>query len=377
VRVTKLQGAAEHMRRLGFTYLVCTDGENVRFTFDLAEVRSQLQTKPVSNDDVIQMVSLGIGDDVIIEKIRSATTTNFDTSIDGLKVLKAAKVSDAVPKAMISPHGELQRSGVVDQPVVKENTKASDQVHSSTTASCPEGTTRVIKAFGSSCEPTVTTPETHESKNESSQAVSGPSAAYRVGKLVLITGRHVYDWKGHYTFANGSVDVLVRTTPRGAVQPERQLAYSGFMDGIDLVTFASPDDIKPALGESVSIAESNSFLVADVLNGKTPFDVRKGRYFLSRLMRECWERWIGGSTLGEYALSNRANCYFFKKGDLPNVDVSFTNLEGKKTYRSVVGSRVVVLMSYCFDRPRLAVCAPASPLRPSPPTAMRSCGDRP
>jgi heat shock protein HslJ len=51
------------------------------------------------------MVSLGIGDDVIIEKILSAATTNFDTSVDGLKTLKASKVSDAVLKAMINPRG--------------------------------------------------------------------------------------------------------------------------------------------------------------------------------------------------------------------------------------------------------------------------------
>jgi hypothetical protein len=42
---------------------------------------------------------------VIIEEIRSATTTNFDTSIDGLKALKAARVSDAVLKVMINPRG--------------------------------------------------------------------------------------------------------------------------------------------------------------------------------------------------------------------------------------------------------------------------------
>jgi hypothetical protein len=71
----------------------------------LTAATSQVQSKPLSNDDVIQMVSLGLGDDVIIEKIRSATATNFDTSIDALKVLKAAKVSDAVLKAMIKPLG--------------------------------------------------------------------------------------------------------------------------------------------------------------------------------------------------------------------------------------------------------------------------------
>jgi S1-C subfamily serine protease len=66
---------------------------------------SQVQQKSLSNEDVIAMVSLGLSDDVVIEKIRSAAATNFDTGLDGLKVLKAAKVSDAVLKAMISPRG--------------------------------------------------------------------------------------------------------------------------------------------------------------------------------------------------------------------------------------------------------------------------------
>jgi len=64
---------------------------------------SQVQQKPLSNDDVIGMVSLGLSDDVIIEKIRSAPTTTFDTTVDGLRALKGAKVSDAVMRAMINP----------------------------------------------------------------------------------------------------------------------------------------------------------------------------------------------------------------------------------------------------------------------------------
>jgi S1-C subfamily serine protease len=69
-----------------------------------ATARTQDQGKPLSNSDVIQMVSLGISDDVIVEKIHSVASTNFDTSVDALTALKAAKVSDAVLKAMISPH---------------------------------------------------------------------------------------------------------------------------------------------------------------------------------------------------------------------------------------------------------------------------------
>jgi hypothetical protein len=50
VLVSKLQ-------ELGFEYFVCTDDGNAKFTFDLAKVSSQVQTKPLSNDEVVQIVS--------------------------------------------------------------------------------------------------------------------------------------------------------------------------------------------------------------------------------------------------------------------------------------------------------------------------------
>jgi hypothetical protein len=67
---------------------------------------SQQLGKRITNKDVIDMAGLGLSDDVIISKIRSAAaggTLQFDTSVDGLKELKAAKVSDEVIKAMINP----------------------------------------------------------------------------------------------------------------------------------------------------------------------------------------------------------------------------------------------------------------------------------
>ena len=65
---------------------------------------AQELTKRLSNKDIVDMASLGLGDDVIVEKIRtSADTAQFDTSVDALKALKASKVSDAVIRAMINP----------------------------------------------------------------------------------------------------------------------------------------------------------------------------------------------------------------------------------------------------------------------------------
>ncbi len=64
----------------------------------------QTLSKKMTNQDVIDMVSLGLSDDVVIDKIHSGGDTDFNTSVDGLKALKAAKVSDAVIRAMINPH---------------------------------------------------------------------------------------------------------------------------------------------------------------------------------------------------------------------------------------------------------------------------------
>jgi hypothetical protein len=67
---------------------------------------SQQLSKRITNKDVIDMTALGLSDDIIIAKIRGASaggTLQFDTSVDGLKELKLAKVSDEVIKVMINP----------------------------------------------------------------------------------------------------------------------------------------------------------------------------------------------------------------------------------------------------------------------------------
>jgi hypothetical protein len=64
--------------------------------------------KRLTNQDVISMTQLGLSEDVIIAKIRAASAVgvdaiSFDTSVDGLKALKAANVTDGVIKVMINP----------------------------------------------------------------------------------------------------------------------------------------------------------------------------------------------------------------------------------------------------------------------------------
>jgi len=74
----------------------------------LARTQDTANHKRFSNQDVIEMVKLGLSDDVIIAKIRTASSAgadsfSIDTSVEALKTLKESNVSDAVIKAMINP----------------------------------------------------------------------------------------------------------------------------------------------------------------------------------------------------------------------------------------------------------------------------------
>ncbi len=59
----------------------------------------------LTNAAIIELSQLGLGETVIIEKIRQSEC-NFDTSISGLKQLKAAKVSDTLIAFMMNPNAK-------------------------------------------------------------------------------------------------------------------------------------------------------------------------------------------------------------------------------------------------------------------------------
>ncbi len=70
----------------------------------------------LTNASVIELAQLGLGEGIIIEKIRQSEC-NFDTSISGLKQLKAAKVSDAVIAVIINPSAKVVQPTPATQPV--------------------------------------------------------------------------------------------------------------------------------------------------------------------------------------------------------------------------------------------------------------------
>ncbi|MBS1840319.1 MAG: hypothetical protein JSS69_04790 [Acidobacteria bacterium] len=69
----------------------------------LAASAQEAQKAAMTNKDVLDLVALGLGDDVVIEKIRTSPQTSFDTDLESLKALKGGHVSDAVIRVMINP----------------------------------------------------------------------------------------------------------------------------------------------------------------------------------------------------------------------------------------------------------------------------------
>src|SRR3989442_728333 len=55
---------------------------------------------PMTNGDVIRMVSAKLGDAIVVSAIENAPLKTFDLGVDGLIALKQAGVSDAVIAAM-------------------------------------------------------------------------------------------------------------------------------------------------------------------------------------------------------------------------------------------------------------------------------------
>ena len=91
-------------RRSNILVLLCVIVMAAGFPISSAQ---EPQKAGMTNKDVLDLVALGLGDDVVIEKIRTASQTGFDTDLESLKTLKAEHVSDAVTRVMINPKAAI------------------------------------------------------------------------------------------------------------------------------------------------------------------------------------------------------------------------------------------------------------------------------
>ena len=92
------------MRRFGYLTLVAILVLQMTITLAFGQSATGPQKEVMTNASVIELVKLGLGEAVIIQKIRQSER-KFDTTNAGLAQLKAARVSDNIIMEMMNPGG--------------------------------------------------------------------------------------------------------------------------------------------------------------------------------------------------------------------------------------------------------------------------------
>jgi hypothetical protein len=82
--------------------------------------------KPLTNQDVVDLVKTGLSTEIIAAKIR-VSPSQFDTSASALKALKESGVPDAVILAMVDPASKPAAPAATDAP--KSEASSSDSAH--------------------------------------------------------------------------------------------------------------------------------------------------------------------------------------------------------------------------------------------------------
>jgi len=118
----------------------------------------------------------------------------------------------------------------------------------------------------------------------------------------------------------------------GKIEVLPDLPYPAVQDGISLITFAEAGDFDDKLGPEIYIAQASPPLEVAKLLEETDF----GKH-LFQLFRLAWEHMLAERNLPIYELANKAKCFYFPKGRVPNDKVFFTGVEGTRTYRAMVG----------------------------------------
>lgn len=126
---------------------------------------------------------------------------------------------------------------------------------------------------------------------------------------------------------------------------ESNLPFAGFQHNIYLVSFAPEDNFNGRLGAGLSIKNTSSVSILDLLSGdynQKLINKDLAWKVVSRLLNDAWERFFSQSkNMGIYRLANNQPCYYFKAkfSDKSDNKSFFTGVNGLRTWRSLVGSR--------------------------------------
>lgn len=101
---------------------------------------------------------------------------------------------------------------------------------------------------------------------------------------------------------------------------------------LSFVSFAKADELSDFLDESIYIASSSTIRVEDILTRNHPLSRN-----LVSMVRQGWESFVESQGLSVQKIPPRPSRFYLVKDKVPNNRLFFEGVNGKRTYRDVIG----------------------------------------
>lgn len=103
---------------------------------------------------------------------------------------------------------------------------------------------------------------------------------------------------------------------------------------ISFLSFANARHFIGQLPSNHIITETEKYSLQSIRDRTAP---RGYPALLTSILRLAWERKMQQTVLSVYELSNRAKCFYFRLGQIPDNRLFFEGVEGRRTYRDIAG----------------------------------------
>jgi hypothetical protein len=130
----------------------------------------------------------------------------------------------------------------------------------------------------------------------------------------------------------------------GVTELSHALPYPAVKHGSYLISFATAEDLDPAIVEPTRLMSSGSCALASFQAGacaEPAVERREARNYLMTLLRQAWELELQRRDLPVYILSGGARCCYFTQGMVERDRISFLGVDGRRKYRQVIGYSTV------------------------------------
>jgi hypothetical protein len=130
-------------------------------------------------------------------------------------------------------------------------------------------------------------------------------------------------------------DRIFRHSVQGLIEGEPHWSFPARWHNLQLVTFAPAVDVQPGLG-TLRIDRTEELDMATFVSSESALR-QEHRNIVTQLVTESWEQTLRSRELKSFDMANGRQAFYFDRESLPDSDVEFLSIAGKRTFRGLMG----------------------------------------